>query len=351
MWLHADDSRNTRCIAIECFTGCGRFEPEERGLEMKTKRLVMLIFLALLATAIFSPAWGGQVVTDDAKSWAKQAVEQEKSLKTVAAANTVAVLYFFNRTGRADLDPLQKGLTVMLITDLSKVKSLAVVERVRLQALVEEMKLGASGLVEEGTAPRVGKLLGARWLEGGNFQSGQASLLQIKSNVLDVPTTQIAGQPGAEGILEEIFRMEKDLVFETLKFLKVEPTPQEAAALKKPMTKSLKALFDFSQGIGLSDLGNYEEAAKFYESALRADPAFDDAKGALGELKSQGLVGKANKSVNLLRSLRNQTSLTNQLTPQESDKRLITPDTAHTIESSQPPTPEPRQRPTTGARP
>jgi TolB-like protein len=309
---------------------------------MKTKRLLILIALLLLATPAFNAAWGGQVVTEDVRAWAKQTMEQEKALKAAAAPNAVGVLYFFNLTRQSDLDPLQKGLTVMLITDLSKVKSLTVVERVRLQALAEEMKLGVSGLVEENTAPRVGKLLGARWLVGGNLLSGQSSGLQIKSNILDIPTSQITGQPGAEGILDEFLRMEKDLVFEILKFLKVEPTPEETTALKKPITKSLKALFDFSKGIVMSDLGNYEEAARFYESALKADPAFDLAKGALDELRNLGLIGGANKSINLLRSLRNQTSLTNQLTPHESDKRLITPQTVNTMEGSQPSPPEPR---------
>ena len=112
---------------------------------MKTKGLLILIVLALFVTATSSPSWGGQVVTDDARTWAKQAVEQEKALKTIMGANTVAVLYFLDRTGKPDLDPLQKGLTVMLITDLSKVKSLTVVERVRLQAVAEELKLGVSG--------------------------------------------------------------------------------------------------------------------------------------------------------------------------------------------------------------
>ena len=301
---------------------------------MKTKRLLMLIILALFATAASSPAWGRQVVTDDDRSWAKQAVAQEKALKTVATANTVGVLYFFNRTGQPDLDPLQKGLTVMLITDLAKVKSLTVVERVRLQALAEELKLGVSGLVAENTAPRVGKLLGAHWLVGGNFLGGTPSPLQIKSNVLDVPASQIAGESRAEGVLEELLRMEKDLVFEIVKFLKIVPTPQEETELKKPLTINVKALIDFSKCIDLSDRKAYEEASKSCESALSL------ARDTLSELGSLGLPG-GDKSINLLRSLRNQTSLTNQLTPQESDKRLVTPGPVNRIESSKPPTPEP----------
>jgi TolB-like protein len=309
---------------------------------MKTKGLLILIILAFSATAASGPAWGGQVVTDDARSWAKQAVAQEKALKVATVANTVAVLYFFNRTGQPDLDPLQKGLTVMLITDLSKVKSLTVVERIRLQALAEELKLGVSGLVTENTAPRVGRLLGAYWLVGGNLLGGQPSPLQIKSNVLDVPTSQITGQPGAEGVLEELLRMEKDLVFGIIKFLKIVPTPQEEIELKKPITINVKALFDFSKCIDLSDRKDYEEASKSCEKALKEDPNFGLARDTLNELRNLGLPGGGDKSVNLLRSLRNQTSLTNQLTPHESDKRLVTPATVNTMEGSQPPTPEPR---------
>ena len=113
----------------------------------------------------------------------------------------------------------------------------------------------------ENTAPRMGKLLGAHWLVGGNFAGGQPSPLQIKSNVLDVPTSQITGQPGAEGLLEEILRMEKDLVFEIIKFLKIVPTPQEETELKKPITINVRALFDFSRCIDLSDRRDYQEAS------------------------------------------------------------------------------------------
>lgn len=309
---------------------------------MKTKRLLFLIIMALMANAAFSPAWGGQVVTDSARTWAKEALAQEKALKAVAAVNTVAVLYFFNQTGQVELDPLQKGLTVMLITDLAKVKSLTVVERIRLQALAEEMKLGVSGLVTDNTAPRVGRLLGAHWLVGGNFLGGPPSPLQIRSNVLDVPTSQITGRPGAEGALEEILRLEKDLVFEIIKFLKIVPTPQEEIELQKPITINVKALFDFSKCIDLSDRKDYEQAAKSCESALKEDPNFGLARDTLNELRSLGRPGAENKSINLLRSLRNQTSLTNQLTPHESDKRLVTPDKIDRMEGSRPPTPEPQ---------
>ena len=72
--------------------------------------------------------------------------------------STLAILYFNNQGDKRGLDPLQKGITDMLITDLSKVPGLKVVERVRMQKMMDEMKLNMAGLTSETTAPRLGKL-------------------------------------------------------------------------------------------------------------------------------------------------------------------------------------------------
>jgi TolB-like protein len=308
---------------------------------MKNKTLLILVVFMFSSIVSFGTASGGQIVTDEAKAWAKQALEKERSLRSVTGPNTVAVLYFFNRTGQPDLDPLQKGITIMLITDLSKVRSLVVVERIRLQALLEEMKLGVSGLVEDNAVPRVGKTLGAHWLVGGNILTGQPGILDIKSSVLDVPTTQITGETGVQGILEDLLRLEKDLVSGIIKYLRIEPTPEEEMELRKPITINVKALFEFSRCIDLSDRKNYQEAIKSCEYALRHDPNFSLAREALNELRDMS----AGKSVELLNSIRGRTSLNNQLTPQEPVKRLVTPQVVTTIENTRPPLPEPSPSP------
>ena len=81
---------------------------------MKNKPFNILLF-SLLACFIFtSVSWAGQVVTDDAKVWAKKAIEQEKTLDAVTASDTLAVLYFHNKTEWEQLDLLEKGLAFML---------------------------------------------------------------------------------------------------------------------------------------------------------------------------------------------------------------------------------------------
>ena len=143
-----------------------------------------IVLALLLASA--GTADAGQVVTQDIRDQARKLLQDEKTLSAVTAKNTLAVLYFRNRSGLEELDPVRKGLALMLITDLSMVKDLQVVERVRLQALAEELGLGSSGIVEPDTGPRVGRLLGARWLVGGDIH-GALQKLNVQSDILEVP--------------------------------------------------------------------------------------------------------------------------------------------------------------------
>jgi TolB-like protein len=270
-------------------------------------------------------ARAGQVVTDDIREWAKQAVKNEKSMESVTSANTVAVLYFRNVSGREALAPLQKGLSLMLITDLSIVKNLQVVERAKLQALTEEIGLGASGLVEQGTAPRVGKLLGARRLVGGDIAGAAQERIHVQSTLLDVQSTALIGRPSSEGILDELFRMEKDLLFDIVKLLKIEVTPELEAKLRKPCSRRTDALLALFTGVDASDQKDYEKAAESYRKALELDSNICAANDALDELQLLGLISGKKRSGALLRSLRDSTSLSNQLTPKDEIKHLPTP--------------------------
>ncbi|NOZ70162.1 MAG: hypothetical protein GXP46_13185 [Deferribacteres bacterium] len=286
------------------------------------------MFALVLFLSVFSAAAsGGQVVTEELRQWAREALKEEKALQALQGRNTAAVLYFSNKTGRPELDPVQKGMALMLITDLSGIEGIQVIERARIQALTEETGLAVSGLVDPDTAPRVGRLLGARWLVGGDIlREGGTAPLRIQSNLLDVPAAEILGGATAGGSLDDLFRMEKDLLFRIVELLKIELTPAQKAALKRPCSTSSTALLAFFKGIDASDRGDYEEAARLYESALKYDPDICMAGDALRELKTLGLVTAAKRSTRLLQSLRDSTSLTDQLTPESPVKRAGRPE-------------------------
>jgi TolB-like protein len=280
----------------------------------------------LLWTCITGTLWAGQVVTESDRDWAKAAVAQEKSLGGISTPGTLAVLYFINNTGVPALVPLQKGLTYMLITDLSKVEGLQIVERTKLQALVEEIGLGKSGLVDPETAPRVERLLGVERVVGGNFNNAELEKFKIDPGILNTGDGKYSDLPDSKGLIEEIFRMEKDVLFKLLENLKKTPTTKEAEAeLRKPMTTSLEALMFLFKGINESDLGNYQQAATYYKLALEVDPGLSAASDSIKELEDLGLLVRTHDSRAFMRSLRERTSLTDSLSPADPVRRVRTP--------------------------
>lgn len=86
--------------------------------------------------------------------------------------------------------------------------------------------------------------------------------LRIQSNVMDVAGQKILGQPITRGDLADLFRMEKDLLFEIIKLLKIDLTPGEQEELRRPCSTNNKALMAFFKGIEASDRGNYEKPEK-----------------------------------------------------------------------------------------
>ncbi len=250
-------------------------------------RLTSILLIWLYCTAV---AQAGQVITQEERTWARQILTQEKALGAISTPNSLAVLYFNNRSGRERLTPLQKGLAVMLITDLSKVEQIQVVERTKLQALLDEMELGASGLMDAETAPEVGLLLRASYVTGGDILQGTTKELEISSSVFDVPLDKFTPQKPAAGAVDELFKLEKQVAFSILEHMQITLSPQKKAELERPLSTSTAALLALFTGIDYSDRGLYLRAANMYKQALLADPQLVMAKDALQELKGMGLV-------------------------------------------------------------
>jgi hypothetical protein len=127
------------------------------------------------------------------------------------------------------------------------------------------------------------------------------------------------------GEMEDLFRLEKGLLFEIINFLKIDITHQEKEELRRYCSTNIRALNLLFRGIDASDRGNYEMAAQFYESALKEDPKICIARGGLQELIHLRLIKSQKRSRELLNSLRDRSSLTDQLTPEDSTKRIRTP--------------------------
>jgi TolB-like protein len=104
---------------------------------------------------------------------------------TSAPKKTVAILYFDNYTGKADYDPLGKGISSMMISDLSVVPEIQLVERERMQDIIKEIDLQHTKYFDSTTAVKVGHMLGAEFIVVGAFAALQPNM-RIDTRVVRV---------------------------------------------------------------------------------------------------------------------------------------------------------------------
>ena len=101
------------------------------------------------------------------------AVARERDVvSTPPEPGSIAVQAFVNQ-GDANYRAMAKGLAAMIIADLSKVPGLKVLEREKVQLLVNEANLGDSGLADKASAVRSGRLMRAEKVVVGNFEVQQ----------------------------------------------------------------------------------------------------------------------------------------------------------------------------------
>ena len=308
---------------------------------MRSQRLCLQLGILMACIMLVQPVTAGQVVKKTERDWARQALANEAALDTAGIPdNSISVLYFTNIGTDPALDVLQKGLTFMLITDLAKIDRLRVVERVKLQALLDEMRLGASDIVDTASASRMGRFLGARFLVGGEISGGsdgggpvnEAALrralsagIRVEPVLVDVPDHEKQSLPAVDGWLDQLFKLEKTLLFAIVDQLDIKLSESEKAILREPLALDERAAFYFFMGLNASDHEMYDAAGGYYEKALTRDERMQPAIDALAELRQLGLYAAMKRPMSPLWSIRNRTSLTSSVIPADAVRRMRTP--------------------------
>ena len=97
--------------------------------------------------------------------------------------------------------------------------------------------------------------------------------------------------------------------------------------LERPLSLNTKALLDLFKAIDASDQGNYEQAEQHYKNAIKKDAQLSTAEAGLRELQSLGVAStRTNESVQLLQTIRADTSLTDSVVPGLTTKRTQIPE-------------------------
>jgi len=206
-------------------------------------------------------------------------------------------VFNFNIQGNDEsLRSLQKALTAMTISDLAQIKSISVIERTRLQALLDEMKLGQSGAVDPSTAPKAGRLLGAENLVVGNL-SDPGGKIGVSSTTASTTRGLMVGSFSLAEAKDKFYDLQKQLVANIIKVnnIKLDASTQKAV-LNTYHTRSFKAVTLYGRGLDAQDKGDFKASMDYFALAAKEDPSFGlavDARDKSPGGISGGIAGPA----------------------------------------------------------
>ncbi len=227
-------------------------------------------------------------------------IKREKDLpdKNISDS-TMAVFPLIYQGINKDYVPLSRGFSEMVSIDLAKVKALTILERIRIQAILDELKFGQSSMVNQSTAPRMGKLLGAGTIVSGDYDVTSNGDFKIDLGSWNVKNSERKSWVNKSGDLKDFFTLQKEIVFAFLERNGIELTREEKEAIAYIPTQNLQSFLAFSKGLMQEDAGNFNNASAFFKQAAELDPNF---KAASAKQQSSGSIGKSSGSKEQLTS-------------------------------------------------
>jgi TolB-like protein len=196
---------------------------------------------------------------------------------------TVAVLYFDYSGKDAELGVLRKGLAQMLISDLSAIDGVRLVERDRLEEILAELKLGQSGKIDPASAAKVGKLLGARYMVlGGYFDLMET--LRADARVVEVETGKVVQSIGASGKPQDFLGVEQKLSVELAKILvskavtgapaAASQAPPPEPKVKRPAQLKTRTAVRYAKALDALDRKDKKTAKLELQAVVKEQPDF-----------------------------------------------------------------------------
>jgi len=141
----------------------------------------------------------------------------------------IVVVFPFNNNAigkdHADYDGMSKGVQDLLITDLAANTKIRLVDRAHLQDLLAEQNLTKSGAVDQATAIRIGKMLGAQYAITGGFITDGKNQTRLDSHVFDMETSQITNPVTVTGKPDDVLGLIASLSSKASANLNLAPKP------------------------------------------------------------------------------------------------------------------------------
>ena len=221
---------------------------------------------------------------------------------------TVAVLYFDNNSigkDAADYDGMGKGVADLLISDLAGNAAIRVVERSRIEALLQEQNLTRAGSIDAETAVRLGKILGARHMITGAFMhTGKQMVLTVRT--IDVETSVISNPQRVQQATDDVLGLVGQLstrLAATMKLPAMERRTGDAGATPGAVQAGtqvagpararapkldLRTALLYSKALQAQDAGDRSTAVELYNQVLDKFPSLETARQNRDKLQASG---------------------------------------------------------------
>lgn len=209
---------------------------------------------------------------------------------------TVAVLPFVNSAigdAQQELAPLSKGIADLLIIELSQNTGIRLVERENIEAILREQNLARDGRVDDATAARVGRLLGAKHIITGSFVTDRSGTMVVTLKSIDVETSRIAWTHMDRDRSDNFLALVAKVGQAVNTGLKLPALTAQARQTSEARTQAqarvpFRAVMMYSRAISAQDAGNRQEALTLFNQVVSEFPEFEDAKKARERLQGSG---------------------------------------------------------------
>jgi len=188
---------------------------------------------------------------------------------------TMAIIDFKNRSidDKLKFDPMEKGFSDLLIHRLNNSTELKVIERDRIQWILNE--IGIQDKYNMEGAVRMGKQLGVHTVLLGSFIIFDDELW-LGARLVKVETSEILLTDEVKGDVDDFFGLTEKLSENIAE--KIEVNLGETEASMTSETKSLEALLLYSEGLAYLEKDNYKDAYDKFIKALKYDPLYENAR-------------------------------------------------------------------------
>lgn len=205
---------------------------------------------------------------------------------------TVSLLYFSNieksSGNSSDNNYIGKALTEFSYAELFRIKGISLIERNSLEKLLNETELSMTGIIDETTAPKIGKLLGAKTIIDGTYLVSD-SKCTVTYKIIDTEKGVILKAGTVSGTTDNIGELVKDFTLSTASSLKeiypsIDITQMKSSSTVKISINSAKI---FGNALDMKDRGKHSEAAELFKKLLESNPDYQMFKNALKDLEKR----------------------------------------------------------------